>query len=351
MFLFDYAKLTAEIETLEEQSAAEDFWNDAAKAQTVMQKINALREKAGLYNHLRTEIDDLFELWELGNEFDDSETEKEVAAKAAALNEEIEQARTAILLSGPYDDNNAILSIHPGAGGTESQDWAEMLLRMYTRWVEKNGYRYETLDFLPGDEAGVKSVTILVKGSKAFGYLKAEKGVHRLVRISPFDAAGRRHTSFASVDVLPEVSDSIDVEINPEDLKIDTYRSGGAGGQHVNKTDSAVRITHLPTGIVVTCQNERSQTSNKQVAMKILQARLIDLELRKKEEELAALRGEQADIGWGSQIRSYVFHPYSMVKDHRTNQETGNVNAVMDGDITPFMAAYLRMKAVNNSLQ
>ncbi|MCL4441312.1 MAG: peptide chain release factor 2, partial [Firmicutes bacterium] len=240
---------------------------------------------------------------------------------------------------------DAILALHPGAGGTESQDWAQMLLRMYTRYCENHDYKVEVLDLLPGDEAGIKSATIQVSGPNAYGYLRCEKGVHRLVRISPFDAAGRRHTSFASVDVLPVVEDEVEVNIRQEDLKVDTYRSGGAGGQHVNKTDSAVRLTHLPTGIVVACQNERSQTANRLAAMKLLKAKLIDLELRKKEEELAALRGDQKDIAWGSQIRSYVFHPYSLVKDHRTGVEVGNVQAVMDGAIDEFIAAYLKEKA------
>jgi peptide chain release factor 2 len=234
------------------------------------------------------------------------------------------------------------MSLHAGAGGTEAQDWVQMLLRMYTRWAERKGYIVQTLDFLPGEEAGIKSVTLLIKGENAYGYLKSEKGVHRLVRISPFDASGRRHTSFASVDVIPEIDDDIEIQINPEDIKIDTYRSGGAGGQHVNKTDSAVRITHIPTGIVVQCQNERSQHSNRLTAMKILKARLFEIYMEEQKEKLDELRGEQREIAWGSQIRSYVFHPYNMVKDHRTNVEVGNINAVMDGEIDIFINAYLR---------
>jgi len=247
-------------------------------------------------------------------------------------------------LNGSYDKNNAIVEIHPGAGGTESQDWASMLLRMYTRWAEDKGYVVETLDYQPGEEAGIKSVTLLIKGHNAYGYLKAEKGVHRLVRISPFDAAGRRHTSFVSVDVIPEMDDDVEIEIRPEDLRIDTYRSSGAGGQHVNKTESAVRITHLPTGIVVTCQSERSQIQNRERAMKILKARLLELKRQEQEKQLAELRGEQKEIAWGNQIRSYVFHPYSLVKDHRTGVEVGNVQAVMDGEIDVFIDAYLRQQ-------
>jgi len=247
-------------------------------------------------------------------------------------------------LSEEYDKSNAILELHPGAGGTESQDWGSMLLRMYTRWAEKKGFKVETLDYLPGDEAGIKSVTLSIKGHNAYGYLKAEKGVHRLVRISPFDSSGRRHTSFVSCEVMPELNDDIEIDIRSEDLKIDTYRASGAGGQHINTTDSAVRITHLPTGAVVTCQTERSQIKNRERAMTMLKAKLYQLQIEEKEKQLAEIRGEQKEIGWGSQIRSYVFHPYSMVKDHRTNTESGNVQGVMDGEIDPFIDAYLRSK-------
>ena len=249
-----------------------------------------------------------------------------------------------MLLSEPYDKNNAILELHPGAGGTESQDWGSMLLRMYTRWAEKRGFKVETLDYLPGDEAGIKSVTLKISGHNAYGYLKAEKGVHRLVRISPFDSSGRRHTSFVSCEVMPEFNDEIEIDIRTEDLKIDTYRATGAGGQHINTTDSAVRITHTPTGTVVQCQSERSQIKNREHAMKMLKAKLYQLEIEKQEQQLAEIRGEQKEIGWGSQIRSYVFHPYSMVKDHRTNEETGNTGAVMDGDLDAFINAYLRSR-------
>ena len=265
------------------------------------------------------------------------------------LKKELSAFELALLLSDPYDKNNAILELHPGAGGTESQDFAQLLLRMYTRWAERSGYKVETLDFLPGEEAGVKSVTLLIKGHNAYGYLKAEKGVHRLVRISPFDSSGRRHTSFVSADVMPEITDDVEIEIKSDDLKIDTYRSSGAGGQHVNTTDSAVRITHLPTGIIVTCQSERSQIKNRERAMKILRARLYQHMMEERQKEMAALKGEQTEIGWGNQIRSYVFHPYSMVKDHRTQIEVGNVQAVMDGEIDEFIEAYLRQQVREKS--
>ena len=265
----------------------------------------------------------------------------------AQLSEMVSSLELEQLLSGPYDANSAILSIHPGAGGTESQDWASMLLRMYTRWAEANGYTVQTLDFLPGDEAGIKSVTLLISGENAYGYLKSEQGVHRLVRISPFDASGRRHTSFASVSVLPEVEADDQIQISPDELKIDTYRAGGAGGQHVNKTESAVRITHLPTGIVVQCQNERSQHSNREAAMKILQARLFELRQQEQQEKIDSLRQDQGEIAWGNQIRSYVFCPYTMVKDHRTGFEVGNVEAVMDGELGPFIEAYLRSQVAS----
>ncbi len=281
---------------------------------------------------------------DLGIEEGDESIEGEANLTMRRLRKELDSMELSLLLNGEYDKNNCILSIHPGAGGTESQDWAEMLLRMYMRWAERRGYSVETLDLLPGDEAGLKSATILIKGRNSFGYLRSEKGVHRLVRISPFDANARRHTSFASVDVMPEVDDDVDIEIDPSDLKIDTYRSGGAGGQHVNKTESAIRITHIPTGIVVQCQNERSQHSNRLMAMKILKARLFERMQEEKVKKLSEIRGEQREIAWGNQIRSYVFHPYNMVKDHRTGVETGNITAVMDGDIDMFIEGYLREK-------
>ena len=321
------------------------FWEDQARAQEVTQAVTGLKEWVAGFYDLQGAMEDLEVLVELGEEEDDGTLAVEAADGLAHLKKQVTAMELHVMLSGPYDANNAIVAMHAGAGGTEAQDWVEMLLRMYTRWAEDHRFTVNIMDMLPGDEAGVKSVTFGVAGKNAYGYLKSEKGVHRLVRISPFDTAGRRHTSFASVDVLPEVPDDIQVRINPEDIKTDTYRSGGAGGQHVNKTDSAVRITHLPTGIVVQCQNERSQLSNRNTAMKLLQAKLIDMEMRKREAELAQVRGEQQDIAWGSQIRSYVFHPYSLVKDHRTGKEVGNVEAVMDGDIGDFINAYLREQA------
>jgi len=313
-----------------------------------MQKLTKLKEKTQQFLNLENKLEDANVLYELSKEEEESELINEVVEGLKELKSSLEQLELDTLLSGKYDSNNAILTLHPGAGGTESQDWAEMLYRMYTRWAESHGYRVEVLDMLPGEEAGLKSVTISIEGENAFGYLKAEKGVHRLVRISPFDASGRRHTSFAALEVMPEVNDEASIEIDPKDLKVDTYRSGGAGGQHVNKTDSAVRITHIPTGIVVQCQNERSQISNRNTAMKILRARILELQLKEKEKELARIKGEQQEIGWGSQIRSYVFHPYSMAKDHRTGVEKGNVHAVMDGDLDEFIQAYLKKQAAEN---
>lgn len=324
---------------------APGFWDDQERAQKIMQKVSNLKDRVSAFEEVERSYEDLTALVDLGEEEEDAELAAEARSELAGLKARLKKMELEVLLSGPYDSNNAIVTLHAGAGGTEAQDWVEMLLRMYTRWAEDRGYKVNVMDMLQGDEAGIKSVTIGVEGLYAYGYLKSEKGVHRLVRISPFDAAGRRHTSFASVDVLPEVEEDINVEIKPEDLRIDTFRSGGAGGQHVNKTDSAVRITHLPTGIVVQCQSERSQISNRNTAMKLLKARLLDLELQKKEQELAALRGEQREIAWGSQIRSYVFHPYRMVKDHRTGVEVGDVDSVMDGNIDQFMSAYLQKMA------
>ncbi len=308
-----------------------------------MQELTTQQNKVKLFEEFRAEFEDVYTLWQLGMEEQDESLESEVARGLGRLEKKLAELELEILLSGPYDRNNALVELHAGAGGTEAQDWAQMLFRMYLRWAERRGFKAEVLDLLPGEEAGVKSATISISGENAYGYIKAEKGVHRLVRISPFDASGRRHTSFAAVEVMPEVSEDTDIDINTEDLKVDTYRSGGAGGQHVNKTDSAVRITHLPSGIVVQCQNERSQIQNRAAAMRILQAKLLELKLRKQEEELSEIRGEQREIAWGSQIRSYVFHPYSLVKDHRTNHETGNISAVMDGELDEFIAAYLQL--------
>ncbi len=321
----------------------DDFWDDPGQAQKVMQELTLQQNKVKLYEDFRAEFDDVYTLWQLGMEEQDESLESEVTRGLGQLEKKLVELELEILLSGPYDRNNALVELHAGAGGTEAQDWAQMLFRMYLRWAERRGFKAEVLDLLPGEEAGVKSATLSISGENAYGYIKAERVVHRLVRISPFDASGRRHTSFAAVEVMPEVSEDTDVDINPEDLKVDTYRSGGAGGQHVNKTDSAVRITHLPSGTVVQCQNERSQIQNRAAAMRILRAKLLELKLRRQEEELSEIRGEQREIAWGSQIRSYVFHPYSMVKDHRTNYETGNISAVMDGELDEFIAAYLQL--------
>lgn len=321
-----------------------DFWNDQQKAQTVINEANVLKDSVNQLAEMTETYENLDLTYELVKEESDEELQAELEEEIVALVEKMNDFELQLLLSGEYDANNAILELHPGAGGTESQDWGSMLLRMYTRWGEKKGFKVETLDYLPGDEAGIKSVTLLFKGHNAYGYLKAEKGVHRLVRISPFDASGRRHTSFVSCEVMPEFDETIEVDIRTEDLKIDTYRATGAGGQHINTTDSAVRITHTPTGVVVTCQSERSQIKNRAQAMNMLKAKLYQRELEQQQADLDEIRGEQKEIGWGSQIRSYVFHPYSMVKDHRTTTETGNVQAVMDGDIDMFIDSYLRSK-------
>ncbi|MFB5192885.1 peptide chain release factor 2 [Alicyclobacillus fastidiosus] len=339
----DVAAKETRIATLEDLMSAADFWDDQAKAQKVISEVNALKSVVEKMSELTQLYSDAEVALELAQEENDMDLFAEANELSSQLKAGMDAFELELMLSGEYDANNAILELHPGAGGTESQDWASILLRMYTRWAEDHRYKVDVLDYLPGDEAGVKSVTLLIKGHNAYGYLKAEKGVHRLVRISPFDSSGRRHTSFASVDVIPEITeDNSDIEVRPEELRIDTYRSTGAGGQHVNTTDSAVRITHLPTGIVVSCQSERSQIQNRAVAMNLLKARLAEKRREEREAELAELRGEQKDIGWGSQIRSYVFHPYSMVKDHRTNEEIGNVHAVVDGLLDPFINAYLR---------
>lgn len=294
------------------------------------------------WNRLESRFTDAEVMLELLEEDEDEETAQELKEEVEAISQDLDKLELKLMLGGKHDRNNAILSIHPGAGGTESQDWASMLLRMYQRWAERKGYKVEVLDLLPGDEAGIKSATLLISGDYAYGYLKAESGVHRLVRISPFDANRRRHTSFASVSVIPEIEDEVDVEVKDEDLRIDTFRAGGPGGQHVNRTDSAVRIVHIPTGITVQCQSERSQHRNRELAMKVLKARLYEYYRQKQEEELAKLRGERKDIAFGNQIRSYVFHPYKLVKDLRTGVETGNVDAVMDGEIDMFIEAYLK---------
>ncbi|WP_157279841.1 peptide chain release factor 2 [Paenibacillus swuensis] len=328
----------------EEKMAAPDFWDDNEEAQKTIAEMNAIKSVVDDYNALQAEFEDSEVMLELAQEEGDDSIAADLGQSITALVKKLEDFELQLLLSQPYDKLNAILELHPGAGGTESQDWASMLLRMYTRWAEKRGFKVEMLDYLPGDEAGLKSVTLLIKGYNAYGYLKAEKGVHRLVRISPFDASGRRHTSFTSCDVVPEIEDDVEIEIRTEDLKVDTYRASGAGGQHINTTDSAVRITHIPSGVVVTCQTERSQIKNRERAMKHLRSKLYEKKIEEQEKHLAEIRGEQSEIGWGSQIRSYVFHPYSMVKDHRTSVETGNVGAVMDGDLDGFIDGYLRMQ-------
>ena len=330
-----------EIEELEQKAAEAGFWSDMENSQKVLQRIKALKSKVDRFKRLLAEWEDLKTLCSLGIEENDESVIPEVTEGFKKFKARLEELKLNTLLTGQYDRNNAIMTLHAGAGGTEACDWVEMLLRMYTRWAEKKGYAVKILDFLEGEEAGIKSAAVHVIGENAYGYLKSEKGVHRLVRISPFDASGRRHTSFASVDVMPELDDTIEVDINPDDLRIDTFRSSGAGGQHVNKTESAIRITHIPTGIVVSCQSERSQFQNRDTAMKMLKAKLYELKEREHKEKIEDLKGVQTDIAWGSQVRSYVFCPYTMVKDHRTDYETGDVNAVMDGEIDGFINAYL----------
>jgi peptide chain release factor 2 len=334
---------------LEAEMGQSAFWNEPEKAKAVIEEVNALKVSLADYYEIRDRLNDAAELIELGGETGDSEIASELTGEIAALGKKLEKLEIDVLLNGKYDRNNAILSLHAGAGGTEAQDWVSMLLRMYSRWAEASGFKVQITDLLADAEAGIKSATAIISGATAYGRLKSEKGVHRLVRISPFDANRRRHTSFASVDVIPEIDDDITVVIDPGDLRIDTYRASGAGGQHVNKTDSAVRITHLPTGIVVECQNERSQFSNKDTAMKILRARLFERQRQEQAKEMAELRGEYQGIAWGSQIRSYVFQPYSLIKDHRTDVEVGNVSAVMDGDIDQFIYAYLRKLVRDNA--
>jgi peptide chain release factor 2 len=342
--LFDLDAKKARIAELDEQMSAPTFWDDQNAAQVVINEANGLKEQVNEFEELASSYEDLEIAHELVKEEADADMQKELVKDTKELIAKLNDFELQLLLNEPYDKNNAILELHPGAGGTESQDWASMLLRMYTRYAERQGYKVETLDYLPGDEAGVKSVTLSIKGHNAYGYLKAEKGVHRLVRISPFDSSGRRHTSFVSCEVMPEITDDTEIEIRTEDLKVDTYRASGAGGQHVNTTDSAVRITHTPTNTIVSCQTERSQIKNRERAMKMLMAKLVQRRLEEQQAQLAEIRGEQKEIGWGSQIRSYVFHPYSLVKDHRTNTEVGNVQSVMDGEITPFIDSYLRSK-------
>jgi peptide chain release factor 2 len=344
---FDPVGRAKRVAELENAMARPDFWDDNQAAQRLVRELSMARGPLEEYRALQARWEDVRVLLELAVEEDDDSVIVEIAREIKDLTAACHDLELKVLLKGEYDNHNAILALHAGAGGTEAQDWVAMLYRMYSRWAERHGYRLQVLDLLEGEEAGLKSVTFLVEGDWAYGFLKSEKGVHRLVRISPFDASGRRHTSFASLDVLPEIQDDEQVEINSEELRIDTFRAGGAGGQHVNKTDSAVRITHLPTGIVVSCQNERSQHANREAAMKILRARLAEKRRQEQEAELAKLRGEQMEIAWGSQIRSYVFQPYTLVKDHRTNVEIGNVQAVMDGDLDQFIYAFLQKQAAS----
>ncbi len=342
MNLFDIDSKKKKLVELEAQTNSQDFWNDQEKSGKVLQEIKFLKDKVSSYESILRESDDLEVLIELAEESQDESMLPEIKSSFKSLSKNVDRLETENLLSGPHDKNNAIVTIHPGAGGTESQDWAQMLYRMYNMWCEKNGFKLEEIDYLDGDVAGIKSVTFRVIGTYAYGYMKCESGVHRLVRISPFDSNGRRHTSFASIEVIPEIDDTVNVVINPEDLKVDTYRSSGAGGQHINKTESAIRITHIPTNIVVSCQTQRSQIQNREYAMKMLISKLIELKERENKERIEDLKGVQREIAWGSQIRSYVFCPYTLVKDHRTNFEVGNVQAVMDGEINDFIDAYLR---------
>jgi peptide chain release factor 2 len=344
---FDVVSKEKELLELEKQTMSNEFWSDTENTSKVLKRITDLKNKLNNFKKINSGLENLKDMNELLQQEPDEELVKELLNNTIYTEKEIDKLEITILLSGNYDMNNAIVTIHPGAGGTEAQDWAEMLYRMYSRWATDNGYEIKELDYLDGEEAGIKSVTFLVSGSYAYGYLKGEMGVHRLVRISPFDAGGRRHTSFASVEVLPEIAEDIEVYINPDDLRIDTYRASGAGGQHVNKTSSAIRITHIPTNIVVACQSERSQIQNRETAMKMLKSKLINLKEREQKEKIEDLKGIQMDIAWGSQIRSYVFCPYTLVKDHRTNYEVGNVQAVMDGDLNEFMDAYLKHIANN----
>lgn len=343
--LFDVESIKIKIEELQKVMQQPDFWNDINKAQDTTGEEKFLKGRLDKYTELKERIEDVQFLAKLSLEEEDASSSKEIIREVEDIKKDTERFRIEVLLSGEYDKNNAILDLHVGVGGTDAQDWTEMLLRMYTRWAEKNGFKIETIDLLPAEDAGIKSATLKVIGEFAYGYLKAEKGIHRLVRISPFNANGKRQTSFASVEVLPELTSSQDIEIRPEDMKIDTYRSSGAGGQHVNKTESAIRITHIPTGIVVQCQNQRSQHHNKDEAIKMLKSKLVELKERAHKEKIEDLTGELKEIGWGSQIRSYVFQPYTLVKDHRTGEESGNVNAVMDGEIDSFISEYLKQSS------
>ncbi len=338
-------QMERETEELDAQAAADGFWDDMDAAQKVVQKNAILKSKIENYNRLVADYHDTLTLIELANEEEDASLLDECTAGVDKIAAEIDKQRLATLLTGEYDAKDAILTFHAGAGGTEAQDWAEMLYRMYTHWAESHGFQYKILDYLDGDEAGLKSASIEIIGTNAYGYLKGEAGVHRLVRISPFDSSGRRHTSFAALEVIPEIDDSVEVDIRPEDIKMDVFRSSGAGGQHINKTSSAVRLTHIPTGIVVACQNERSQFQNRDKAMSMLKSKLVEIKEREHLEKIDDIKGNQSQIAWGSQIRSYVFMPYTLVKDHRTGYEMGNISAVMDGELDGFINAYLKAAA------
>lgn len=340
--LFDLDALNEQIAENEHEMTAPDFWDDSQKAQSLIDKTNALKERRDTYTDLRDQLENLAVTVELLGEGPDPDLQKQLDEDLPGVEKKLQDYRLSQLLSGEYDTKNAILEIHPGAGGTEAQDWGSMLLRMYSRWASQHNFTVEVAAYEAGEEAGIKTATLLIKGHNAYGYLRSEKGVHRLVRISPFDAAKRRHTSFASVDIMPELDESVHIDIDPSDLRVDTFRSSGAGGQHINKTESAVRITHLPTGLVASSQAERSQLQNRVTAMNMLKSKLYELEQEKQAKKRAEIEGEQKEIGWGSQIRSYVFHPYTMVKDMRTNYETHDVQAVMDGDLDPFINAYLQ---------
>ncbi len=343
----DVESALKKIEELEKDSLAPDFYNDNKNSQKVLRQIKELKAKVDNYNSLKADWEDCSTLVELAIMEDDDTLLDEISKGFETLKQKLESMKLETLLSGPYDKYNAIITLHAGAGGTEAQDWCQMLCRMYQMWAEKREYKVSTIDFLDGDEAGLKSVSLLIEGLNVYGFAKCEKGVHRLVRISPFDSAGRRHTSFSSVEVMPDIDDEIEINIEPDDLRVDTYRSSGAGGQHVNKTSSAIRITHIPTGVVVCCQNERSQFQNRDMAMKMLKAKLMEIAEAEHKEKIEDIKGAQKEIGWGSQIRSYVFHPYTMVKDHRTNFEVGNISSVMDGNIDGFINDYLRKASLD----
>ncbi len=340
------SNLEKELQKIENEATFQDFWNDADNSSKVLSRITELKKKISKFKKIQSDVISVADMLELLKFEEDLEIQKEIEKSIIKSQEEIDNLEIETLLSGKYDKNNAIITIHPGAGGTEAMDWAEMLYRMYTRWAQDNGFSFEELDYLEGEEAGLKSVTFSISGDYAYGYMKSEHGVHRLVRISPFDSGGRRHTSFASVEVLPEINDDDKIYINPADIKMDVYRASGAGGQHINKTSSAVRLTHIPTGIIVACQTQRSQFQNKDYAMKMLISKLINLKEKQNKEKIEDLKGNQMDIAWGSQIRSYVFCPYTLVKDHRTNYEVGDVQKVMDGNLNGFIFAYLKQNIV-----